>query len=158
MHKIYKQKPLKITFKNKPKIITKRYSQSVIQNFRAASGIFKKGLLRCSFTQKYLKITLFLEKRVLFCQTLQGAASYYRMLISFGLILSSYTVYCNSILENKYKVKMDKINYIKFAIEHRKCQSPPVWSIPQRSTIDIPQSIAIIKKCSVLHIMQQQYN
>ena len=37
--------------------------QSVILNFRAASGIFKKRHFWCSFTQKYLKITQFLEKR-----------------------------------------------------------------------------------------------
>ena len=40
--------------------------QSVIQNFRAVSGIFKKGHNQQSFTQKYLKITLFLERRALF--------------------------------------------------------------------------------------------
>ena len=36
--------------------------QSVILNFKAASGIFKKGHLWHSLTQKCLKITLFLEK------------------------------------------------------------------------------------------------
>ena len=40
--------------------------QSVILNFKAASGIFKKGHLWHSLTQKCLKITLFLEKRALF--------------------------------------------------------------------------------------------
>ena len=42
--------------------------QSVIQNFRAASGICKKRHFWGSFTHKYLKITLFLEERALFCQ------------------------------------------------------------------------------------------
>ena len=51
----------------------------------AASGILKKGHNWQSFAQKYLKITLFLEKRALFCQILQGAASDYRILISFAL-------------------------------------------------------------------------
>ena len=36
--------------------------QSVILNFRAASGIFKKRHFWCSFTQKYLKITQFWKK------------------------------------------------------------------------------------------------
>ena len=66
-------------------------SQSVIQNFRAASGIFKKRTVLGSFTHKYLRITLFLEERALFCQLLLGAASDYWMLISFGLFLVSVT-------------------------------------------------------------------
>ena len=60
--------------------------QSVIQNFRAASGIFKKGHFLRSFTKKYLN-TVF-GKRVLFCQVLQGEASDYPTLISFGLFLA----------------------------------------------------------------------
>ena len=60
--------------------------QSVIQNFRAASGIFKKGHFLRSFTKKYLN-TVF-GKRVLFCQVLQGEASDYPTLISFGLFFA----------------------------------------------------------------------
>ena len=37
--------------------------QCIIYNFTTASGIFKKVYSWRSFTQKYLKITLFLEKR-----------------------------------------------------------------------------------------------
>ena len=59
---------------------------SVIQNFRVASGIFQKQHFWLLFTQKYLKITLFVEKRALFCQVLRGAASDYHTLIS-GLFL-----------------------------------------------------------------------
>ena len=47
----------------------------------------KKGTFKCSFTQKYLKMTLFLEKRALFCQILYKVAPDYWMLISFGLFL-----------------------------------------------------------------------
>ena len=54
---------------------------------RAASRIFKKEHFWHSFTHKCLKITLFLEKRALFCQILLAAASDYRVLISFGLFL-----------------------------------------------------------------------
>ena len=61
--------------------------QSVIQNFRAAFGIFKKGHFWGSFTHKYIKTTLFLEERAPLCQILLGAASDYRTLISFGLFL-----------------------------------------------------------------------
>ena len=35
---------------------------SIIQDFRATSGIFKKGHFLCSFIQKYLKVTLLLAK------------------------------------------------------------------------------------------------
>ena len=53
------------------------------------SGIFYKGHYWQSFTQKYFKITLFLKKRTLFCQILQGTAPEYRTLISFGLFLET---------------------------------------------------------------------
>ena len=66
------------------------FIQSVIYNVRAASEIFKKGHFWGSFTQKYLKLTLFLEKRGLFCQILQKAASDYLTLISFGLFLGCF--------------------------------------------------------------------
>ena len=39
-----------------------KLNQSVIKNFRAASAIFKKGHFWQSFTQKYLKTTLYLKK------------------------------------------------------------------------------------------------
>ena len=52
-----------------------------------AYRIFKKGHFGQSFTQKYLKITIFGKKKPLFCQILQGAVSNYRTLISFGLFL-----------------------------------------------------------------------
>ena len=39
-------------------------------------------------SQKYIKITLFLERRALFCQILQRAVSDYQTLISFGLFLN----------------------------------------------------------------------
>ena len=51
----------------------------------AASGIFKKRALWRCVTQKYVKITPFSEKRALFCQILQRAASDYQTLISSGL-------------------------------------------------------------------------
>ena len=60
--------------------------QSVIQNFRAASRIFKKSHFWLSFSRKYCKIALFLERRA-FQQILRGAACDYRTLISFGLFL-----------------------------------------------------------------------
>ena len=50
----------------------KSVSQSVIYNFRATSGIFKKGHFWRSFTQKYLKIILFLEKRAFFVKHDKG--------------------------------------------------------------------------------------
>ena len=80
--KVIKSTPLYIL--NKQSWIS-YYWQSVIKNFRAASGVFKKGHFWRSFTQKYVKITLLLEKRTLFCQIWQGAASDYRTRISFGL-------------------------------------------------------------------------
>ena len=61
--------------------------QNIIQNFRAASRIFKKGHFWGSFTHKYIKITLFWEERALLCQILLGTASNYWTLISFGLFL-----------------------------------------------------------------------
>ena len=60
--------------------------QSVIQKFRAASGIFKKGHFWRSFTKKYIS-TIF-GKRTLFCQILQGKASDYLTLISLGFKVS----------------------------------------------------------------------
>ena len=47
--------------------------QSVIQNFRTAPRIFKKEHFWHSFTQKYLKITLFLEKGTLLSNNLRGS-------------------------------------------------------------------------------------
>ena len=47
----------------------------------------KKGHFWHGFTMIYLKLTLFWEKRALFGQVLQGAASEYGTLVSSGLIL-----------------------------------------------------------------------
>ena len=58
-------------------------------NLRAASGIFIKEHFWQSVTQKYLKITPFLEKRA-FCQILQRTVSDYQMLISSGLFLECF--------------------------------------------------------------------
>ena len=46
--------------------------QNVIQNFRAASGIFQKGPFWRCFTQKYLNITLFMEKGHFFVKFYKG--------------------------------------------------------------------------------------
>ena len=80
--------------------------------------MFEKRHFWQSFTQKYLKITLILEKRTLFSQILQGAASDYRMLISFGLFLAYFIcIYYTSVsyytfIKNIY----DPISYFKLAL------------------------------------------
>ena len=53
----------------------------------------KKGHFWQCVTQKYIKITPFSEKKALFCQILQRAASNYRMLISSGLFPEHYQVF-----------------------------------------------------------------
>ena len=72
----YTQTNLTFFSSNEVSLKNKALRQSVIQNFRAACKIFLKGYFWCSFTQKYLKITLFFEKR---------APYTYKGQISFGL-------------------------------------------------------------------------
>ena len=72
-------------------------------NFRAASRIFTKGNFWLSFSQKYCKVTLFLEKRALFCQILMGGGGSVRLMDadSFGLVLD-YGI--NNHRQTEYKI------------------------------------------------------
>ena len=87
----------------------KKYVQGVIQNFRAASGISKKGHVWCSFTHKYLKITLFGKKGTV------RLGSNYWALIYFGLFLAVKYFGFQNVLYTRIKnqfVIIDRICWI----------------------------------------------
>ena len=58
--------------------------------FGQRPGSLKKGTSGVVLPRKTLKLHCFWKKGALFCQILQGAASDYRTLISFGLFLDLF--------------------------------------------------------------------